>query len=185
MARSKQGEIKRKKYLLTTLKQKNATEKKTATGDIKKERKPRKWRPGTVAARDVKRAMRQTHPLIPKSQIFKIAREICTDMGKTMRFQDEAINALREAITAFGVDCMSYSNKVRMLMGKELTLASKHMQVGRALMGVPSLSDTAVPMYKKFAKERQRQQKHLVMIEQQSKKTIPTEVDDVDSTTSE
>lgn len=153
MARSKQAEIKRKNDLLGTLKKRNALAKEAGeTG--KKTRIFKRWRPGTVAGRQVRKAMREVGPLVPRNQVYNIAREISASLGTTMRFQSEAIDALREAITAFGVDLMNYSNKTRMILGKELTLDTKHMQIGRALMGVPCLNDTSEPMYKKFAKEK-------------------------------
>jgi histone H3 len=150
MARTKQIERERKQNLLGNLKR--------AEGDgAKKTRTFKKWRAGTVASRDVKKAMRQVHPLIPRSQVFAIAREVVQDLGKSMRFQNSAVDALREAITAFGVDFMSYSNKVRMVVGKDKTLLAKHSQIGRALMSVPCLSDTSEPMYKKLGKPSKKE----------------------------
>lgn len=150
MARTKQAERERKQNLFGNLNR-------SAGDGTKKTRTFKKWRPGTVASRDVKKAMRQVHPLIPRSQVFAIAREVVQDLGKSMRFQNSAIDALREAITTFGVDFMSYSNKVRMVTGKDKTLTAKHSQIGRALMGVPCLSDTAQPMYKKLGKPSKKE----------------------------
>ena len=65
-------------------------------------RKPHRYRPGTVALREIRRYQKSTELLIRKLPFQRLVREIAQDLGKmSIRFQSGAIIALQEASEAY------------------------------------------------------------------------------------
>eukprot|EP00126_Sphaerothecum_destruens_P001418 Sdes_comp14451_c0_seq2m3491 len=63
--------------------------------------KPRRWRPGTVALREI-RHYQNTHNLLLRRLPFsRVVREICREFGANFRWQARALEALQEASEAF------------------------------------------------------------------------------------
>lgn len=60
-------------------------------------KRPRRFRPGTVALRDIKRYQRSTELLIRKMPFSRLVREIAQDFKTDLRFQVSAVSALQEA----------------------------------------------------------------------------------------
>lgn len=61
--------------------------------------RPKRYRPGTVALREIRRYQRSTDLLIKKLPFQRLVREIAQDMGMAvnrMRFQSAAVHALQE-----------------------------------------------------------------------------------------
>ena len=56
-----------------------------------------RYRPGTVALREIKRYQRSTDLLIRKLPFQRIIREIAQDFKANLRFQGSAVLALQEA----------------------------------------------------------------------------------------
>jgi histone H3/H4 len=67
---------------------------KTATGGVKK---PHRFRPGTVALREIRRYQKSTELLIRKLPFQRLVREIAQDFKTDLRFQSSAVLALQEA----------------------------------------------------------------------------------------
>src|ERR1700722_11471851 len=65
----------------------------TATGGVKK---PHRFRPGTVALREIRRYQKSTELLIRKLPFQRLVREIAQDFKTDLRFQSSAIGALQE-----------------------------------------------------------------------------------------
>src|SRR5256885_9605669 len=65
-----------------------------ATGGVKK---PHRYRPGTVALREIRRYQKTTELLIRKLPFQRLVREIAQDFKTDLRFQTSAILALQEA----------------------------------------------------------------------------------------
>lgn len=78
-----------------------------ATGGIKR---PHRYRPGTVALREIRRYQKSTELLIRKLPFARYVREIAQDFKTDLRFQASAISALQEGSEAFLVAIMEYSN---------------------------------------------------------------------------
>src|SRR5205809_5586928 len=95
MARTKQTARKStggkapRKQLATKAARKSAP----ATGGIKK---PHRYRPGTVALREIRRYQKSTDLLIRKLPFQRLVREIAQDFKTDLRFQGTAILALQE-----------------------------------------------------------------------------------------
>ena len=62
------------------------------TGGVKK---PHRYRPGTVALREIRRYQKSTELLIRKLPFQRLVREIAQDFKTDLRFQSAAIGALQ------------------------------------------------------------------------------------------
>jgi histone H3 len=76
------------------------TSRKTAPsgGGIKK---PHRFRPGTVALREIRKYQKSTELLIRKLPFQRLVREIAQEFKTDLRFQSSAVAALQEASEAF------------------------------------------------------------------------------------
>jgi histone H3 len=64
-------------------------------------KKPHRYRPGTVALREIRRYQKSTELLIRKLPFQRLVREIAQDFKTDLRFQSSAIGALQEAVEAY------------------------------------------------------------------------------------
>lgn len=80
-----------------------SSEKKTkgAKGDSKEKKKAHRFRPGTVALREIRRHQRSTELLIRKLPFQRLVREIAADFRGDLRFQGKAVLALQDASEAY------------------------------------------------------------------------------------
>lgn len=60
-------------------------------------KKPHRYRPGTVALREIRKYQKSTDLLIRKLPFQRLVREIAQDFRKDLRFQSTAILAIQEA----------------------------------------------------------------------------------------
>ena len=99
MARTKQSARKStggkapRKQLATKAARKSGT-----TGGVKK---PHRYRPGTVALREIRRYQKSSDLLIRKLPFQRLVREIAQDFKTDLRFQSSAVLALQEACEAY------------------------------------------------------------------------------------
>ncbi|XP_004695484.2 PREDICTED: uncharacterized protein LOC101619890 [Condylura cristata] len=109
MARTKQTARKStggkapRKQLATKAARKSAP----ATGGVKK---PHRYRPGTVALREIRRYQKSTELLIRKLPFQRLGREIAQDFKTDLRFQSSAVMALQEACEAYLVGLFEDTN---------------------------------------------------------------------------
>ena len=100
MARTKQTARKStggkapRKQLATKAARKSAP----ATGGVKK---PHRYRPGTVALREIRRYQKSTELLIRKLPFQRLVQEIAQDFKTDLRFQSSAVLALQKASDAY------------------------------------------------------------------------------------
>ncbi|KAL8429100.1 hypothetical protein Efla_003153 [Eimeria flavescens] len=64
-------------------------------------KKPHRYRPGTVALREIRKFQKSTDLLIRKLPFQRLVREIAQDFKTDLRFQSQAILALQEAAEAY------------------------------------------------------------------------------------
>ena len=105
----------------------------------RKLKKPRRYRPGTVALREIIRYQKSTELLIRKLPFQRLLREIsqqvCLDKGITnVKYQSTAILALQEAAEDFLVRMFSQVNDIA-ICGKLVTIQDKHIQLWKRLFG--------------------------------------------------
>ena len=92
-----------RKQLATKAARKNAP----ATGGVKK---PHRYRPGTVALREIRRYQKSTELLIRKLPFQRLVREIAQEFKTDLRFQGSAVLALQEAAEAYLVGLFEDTN---------------------------------------------------------------------------
>merc|ERR1712027_243214 len=102
-----------------------------ATGGVKK---PHRYRPGTVALREIRRYQKSTELLIRKLPFQRLVREIAQDFKTDLRFQSAAIGALQEASEAYLVGLFEDTNLCA-IHAKRVTIVPKDIQLARRIRG--------------------------------------------------
>jgi len=102
-----------------------------ATGGVKK---PHRYRPGTVALREIRRYQKSTELLIRKLPFQRLVREIAQDFKTDLRFQSSAIGALQEASEAYLVALFEDTNLCA-IHAKRVTIMPKDIQLARRIRG--------------------------------------------------
>ncbi|OCB87035.1 histone 3 [Sanghuangporus baumii] len=117
-----------------------------ATGGVKK---PHRFRPGTVALREIRRYQKSTELLIRKLPFQRLVREIAQDfkvrggpcrvilylpIRTDLRFQSSAVMALQEAAEAYLVSLFEDTN-LAAIHAKRVTIQPKDLALARRLRG--------------------------------------------------
>ena len=113
----------------------SAAGKKTAPaeGGVKKQRVTR-WRPGTVALREIKRYQKVTDMLLPKAPFQRLVRSISNDIDQELRFQAQALLAVQEAVEAYIVGIFEDANLCAIHAGR-VTVMKKDIVLARRIRG--------------------------------------------------
>ncbi|MBW0550278.1 hypothetical protein O181_089993 [Austropuccinia psidii MF-1] len=101
------------------------------TGGVKK---PHRYRPGTVALREIRRYQKSTELLIRKLPFQRLVREIAQDFKTDLRFQSSAVMALQESAEAYLVGLFEDTN-LAAIHAKRVTIQPKDIQLARRLRG--------------------------------------------------
>jgi histone H3 len=104
---------------------------KSIVGGVKK---PHRYRPGTVALREIRRYQKSTDLLLRKLPFQRLVREIAQDFKNDLRFQSTAILALQEAAEAYLVGLFEDTNLCA-IHAKRITIMPKDMQLARRIRG--------------------------------------------------
>ena len=102
-----------------------------ADGGVKK---PHRYRPGTVALREIRRYQKSTELLIRKLPFQRLVREIAQDIKTDLRFQSSAIMALQEASEAYLVGLFEDTNLCA-IHAKRVTIMPRDIQLARRIRG--------------------------------------------------
>lgn len=133
MARTKQTARKStggkapRKNLATKIAYKSAP----TTGGVKK---PHRYRPGTVALREIRKYQKSTELLIRKLPFQRLVRETAQNFKGDLRFQSHAVLALQEASEAFLVGLFEDTNLCA-IHARRVTIMPKDMQLARRIRG--------------------------------------------------
>lgn len=96
--------------------------------------KVRRFRPGTVALREIRRYQKSTELLIRKLPFQRLVREIAQDFRANLRFQTSAVMALQEATEAYLVGLFEDTNLCA-IHAKRVTIMPKDIQLARRIRG--------------------------------------------------
>ncbi|EGR28736.1 hypothetical protein IMG5_169330, partial [Ichthyophthirius multifiliis] len=102
-----------------------------ATGGIKK---PHRFRPGTVALREIRKYQKSTDLLIRKLPFQRLVRDIAHEFKAELRFQSSAILALQEASEAYLVGLFEDTNLCA-IHARRVTIMTKDLQLARRIRG--------------------------------------------------
>ena len=97
-------------------------------------KKPHRFRPGTVALREIRRYQKSTEILIRKLPFQRLVREIAKDINANLRFQCSALLALLEASVAHLVGVFEDTNLCA-IHAKRVTIMPKDMILARRIRG--------------------------------------------------
>ena len=98
------------------------------------QKKNRRYRPGTVALREIRRSQKTTDLLIKKAPFQRLVREVAQDFKADLRFQSSAVMALQEASEAYLVGLFEDTNLCA-IHARRVTIMPKDMQLARRIRG--------------------------------------------------
>ena len=96
--------------------------------------KMHRYRPGTVALREIRKYQKSTELLFRKMPFQRLVREIAQDFRSYLRFQSSAILALQEASEAYITGLFEDTNLVA-IHAKRVTIFPKDIQLARRIRG--------------------------------------------------
>lgn len=114
----------------------SAAARKTMSNIMTGIKKPHRFRPGTVALRDIRKYQKSTNLLIPRLPFARLVRECAQNIGakEDTRFQSNAIGALQEAAEAYLVGLFEDTNLCA-IHAKRQTIMPKDIQLARRIRG--------------------------------------------------
>ena len=95
-------------------------------------KKPHRYRPGTVALREIRRYQKTTELFIRKAAFGRLVREIAQDIKTDLRFQTTALMAMQEAAEAYLVGLFEDANLCT-IHAKRVTIMPKDIQLARRI----------------------------------------------------
>jgi len=96
--------------------------------------KKHRFRPGTVALREIRKYQKSTDLLIRKAPFQRLVREVAREYKQDLRFQSQAVLALQEAAEAYLVGLYEDSNCCA-VHAKRVTIMPKDMQLAKRIRG--------------------------------------------------
>merc|ERR1712000_33093 len=109
---------------------KHARKSASTTAGVKK---PHRYRPGTVALREIRKYQKSTELLIRKLPFQRLVRETAQDFKSDLRFQSTAVAALQEA-EAYLVGLFEDTNLCA-IHAKRVTIMPRDIQLARRIRG--------------------------------------------------
>tara|TARA_B000000475_G_scaffold252499_1_gene230158 strand:+ start:650 stop:1063 length:414 start_codon:yes stop_codon:yes gene_type:complete len=107
---------------------------KTISPSPKKVAPTRRYRPGTLAIREIRRYQKSTNLLIKRMPFHRLVREITADIKGELRYQTVALDALQEASEAYLVGLFEDTNLCA-IHAKRVTIQPKDIQLARRIRG--------------------------------------------------
>ena len=97
-------------------------------------KRPRRFRPGTIALREIRKFQKSTDLLIRKLPFQRVVKEIATKYKSDLRFQTQAILALQEACEAYLVNLFEDTNLCA-IHARRVTIMTKDMMLAKRIRG--------------------------------------------------
>ena len=126
-ARRSSGGFAPRKQLATKAARKSAP----AAGGI---RKKRRYRPGTVAIREIRRYQNTANLLIPKMKFRRLVQEYSQELKSDIRLRGSAVLGFHEAAEALLVETFEHTNLCA-IHAKRVTIMPKDVQLARRIRG--------------------------------------------------
>jgi histone H3 len=93
-----------------------------------------RYRPGTVALREIRKYQKSTDLLLRKLPFQRLVREVAQDFKSDLRFQSHAVMAIQEAAEAYLVGLFEDTN-LCCIHAKRVTIQPKDIQLARRIRG--------------------------------------------------
>jgi histone H3 len=97
-------------------------------------KRTRRYRPGTVVLREIRKYQRLTKLLVPKMAVRRLVREVAECHHAGLRFQTSAMLAIHEAAEAYIVGLFEDTNLLCMHAWR-VTIGPRDMQLARRIRG--------------------------------------------------
>ena len=101
---------------------------------LQKIKAPHRYRPGTVALREIRKYQKSTNLLLRKLPFQRLVQEVAQNYRSYLRFQAKAILALQEACEVYLVGLFEDTNLVA-IHSKRVTIFPKDLQLARRIRG--------------------------------------------------
>ena len=105
-----------------------------ATPAAEGQKKNRRYSPGTVALREIRRFQKSTDLLLKKAPFQRLVREVAQEAKSELRFQSSAIMAMQEASESYMVGLFEDTNLCA-IHAKRVTIMPKDIQLARRIRG--------------------------------------------------
>lgn len=102
--------------------------------DADKEKRKIRFKPGTVALREIKRYQKSTALLLPRAPFQRLVRSICGGINHDLRFASNALYALQESAEAYLVGVFEDANLCA-IHANRVTVMKKDMELARRIRG--------------------------------------------------
>lgn len=96
-------------------------------------KKAHRYRPGTVALREIRKFQKSTNTLIPKANFQRVVKEIGYEIKSDLRFTSVAMLALHEAAEDYLVKVFDNSNQLA-IHAKRVSIVSKDIIAAQFIM---------------------------------------------------
>ena len=97
-------------------------------------KRKRRYRPGTLALREIRHYQKKTNLLIKRAPFARLVREIAQSFMQELRFLNSAIGALQEAAEAYLVGLFEDTNLCA-IHAKRITIMPRDIQLARCIRG--------------------------------------------------
>jgi histone H3/H4 len=97
-------------------------------------KKPHRWRPGTVALREIRRYQKSSELLLRKAPFQRLVREVAQEIKLDIRFQSSSVLALQEACEAYLVGLFE-DTQLCAVHAKRVTIMVSDIQLARRIRG--------------------------------------------------
>ena len=97
-------------------------------------KKVHRYKPGTVALREIRKFQKSTDLLIRKLPFQRVVREIAQQFKSDLRFQSQAVLALQEASESYLVSLFEDTNLCA-IHAKRVTIMPKDMKLAKRIRG--------------------------------------------------
>lgn len=106
-----------------------------AKADMEGVKRRHRYRPGTVALREIRRYQKRTDLLVPRLPFQRLVREIALKFHiQDLRFQSAALSALQEAAESYLVRLFE-DTQLCAIHAKRITIMAKDMQLSLRIRG--------------------------------------------------
>ncbi len=97
-------------------------------------KKPHRFRPGTVALREIRKYQKTSDLLLRKASFQRLVREVAQDFKSDTRFVSDALFALQHASEGYLVGLFE-DTQLCAIHGKRITIMPKDIQLARRIRG--------------------------------------------------
>ena len=97
-------------------------------------KKPHRYKPGTVALREIRKYQKSTELLIKKLPFQRLVREVAQEFKSDLRFQSNAVLALQEAAESYMVNLFEDINLCA-IHAKRVTIMNRDIALARRIRG--------------------------------------------------